>query len=124
MSTDTLWQRSTREGPGEASRREFILDFVFPNQFPICIYRPGHAGSVNVVLTLTKHRYLLYVEDDWWASYDSPLPPQSGVGNVLWRAMEVLTKSTEQVSQASGVEGGDLPICHALVPRYADMRLG
>ncbi|CAN0166969.1 unnamed protein product, partial [Hapterophycus canaliculatus] len=35
----------------------------------------GHAGSMNLVLTLTKHRYLLYVEDDWWAAHDTPPRP-------------------------------------------------
>lgn len=58
---------------------------------------------MNIILSMTKTRYLLYVEDDWWAVHDNPLPPRSGVGNFLWRAMEVLTKSTERVSQASKV---------------------
>ncbi|CAM9872834.1 unnamed protein product, partial [Scytosiphon promiscuus] len=63
--------------------------------------KAGHAGSMNLVLTLTKYRYLLYVEDDWWAIHDTPLSPQRRLGSFLWRAMEVLTKSTERVSQAN-----------------------
>lgn len=56
---------------------------------------------MNLILSLTKTRYLLYIEDDWWPVRDNPLPSFSGVGNVLWRAMEVLQRSTERVSQAS-----------------------
>lgn len=56
---------------------------------------------MNLILSLTKTRYLLYVEDDWWVVRDHLLPPLSGVGNFLWRAMEVLQRSTERVSQAS-----------------------
>lgn len=59
---------------------------------------------MNLILSLTKTRYLLYVEDDWWAVHDdTPVPPLSGAGNFLWRAMEVLKTSTERVAQASGV---------------------
>jgi len=64
----------------------------------------GHAGSMNMILSITKTRYLLYVEDDWWAVHDNPLPPpHSGIGNFMWRAMEVLTKSPERVAQVGGV---------------------
>ncbi|CAM9506285.1 unnamed protein product [Ectocarpus sp. 12 AP-2014] len=62
----------------------------------------GHAGSMNLVLSLTKTRYLMYVEDDWWVIHDNDkLPTLSGPGNILWRAMEVLRRSSERVSQAS-----------------------
>lgn len=54
---------------------------------------------MNKILSLTKTRYLFYVEDDWWVFHDKPLPPVSDVGNFLWRAMEVLRNSAEQVSQ-------------------------
>ncbi len=57
---------------------------------------------MNMILSMTKTRYLLYVEDDWWAVHDNPLPPRSGVGNFMWRAMEVLTKSPERVAQVGG----------------------
>lgn len=75
-----------------------MICVLVPWLFP---FLPGHAGSMNIILSLTKTRYLLYVEDDWWAVHDHPLPPRSGAGNFLWRAMEVLTKSSERVSQAS-----------------------
>lgn len=57
---------------------------------------------MNIVLSLTKTRYLMYVEDDWWVIHDSDKPrTRSGPGNILWRAMEVLKRSSERVSQAS-----------------------
>lgn len=57
---------------------------------------------MNMVLSLTKTRYLMYVEDDWWVIHDTDNPPtRSGPGNILWRAMEVLKRSSERVSQAS-----------------------
>lgn len=56
---------------------------------------------MNIILSLTKTRYLLYMEDDWWVVRDKPPPPLSGIGNFLWRAMEVLQRSAERVSQAS-----------------------
>lgn len=59
---------------------------------------------MNLVLNLAKYRYLLYVEDDWWAVHDKLLPFPTGVRSFLWRAMEVLNKSAERVAQASAVE--------------------
>ena len=56
---------------------------------------------MNLILSLTKTQYLLYIEDDWWAVRDSKPASSSGVGNFLWRAMEVLQRSTEEVSQVS-----------------------
>ncbi|CAM9444595.1 unnamed protein product, partial [Ectocarpus fasciculatus] len=60
--------------------------------------KAGHAGSMNIILSLTKTRYLMYVEDDWWVIHDNDKPPtRSGPGNILWRAMEVLKRSSERV---------------------------
>lgn len=57
---------------------------------------------MSLILSLTKTRYLLYVEDDWWAVHDKPISPQaSGDGNFLRRALEVLRNSAEGVAQAS-----------------------
>lgn len=56
---------------------------------------------MNLIMSLTKTRYLLYVEDDWWVAQDRPTPSTLGAENFLWRAMEVLRISVERVSQAS-----------------------
>ena len=64
-------------------------------------HRTGHAGSMNLILSLTKTRYLLYAEDDWWALRDRKMPSTLGTENFLWRAMDVLRNSAERVSQAS-----------------------
>lgn len=62
---------------------------------------------MNLILSLTKTRYLLYVEDDWWPAHDGPTPSSVGTENFLWRAMEVLRNSVERVSQVGlGVGGG------------------
>lgn len=56
---------------------------------------------MNLILSLTETRYLLYIEDDWWAAHDTPTPFALGTENFLSRAMKVLSHSAERVSQAS-----------------------
>ena len=59
----------------------------------------GHAGSMNIIASMTQTRYLLYIEDDWWPVENEPLQPQSRERGFLWRAMEVLRNSPDGVAQ-------------------------
>lgn len=75
--------------------------------YPIFERNTGHAASMNLILSLVQTRYLLYIEDDWWAIQASSSVPPAPAGNVrdgfLWRAMNVLRYSTESVAQVSNV---------------------
>lgn len=56
---------------------------------------------MNTILALVKTRYMLYVEDDWWAiRRNSTQHPIWSTHNFLWRAMNVLKNGAECVSQA------------------------
>lgn len=56
---------------------------------------------MNIIMSLTQTRYLLYIEDDWWPVKDEPSQDQPWESSFLWRSMEVLRNSIDGVSQAS-----------------------
>lgn len=62
---------------------------------------------MNLIITFTKTRYLLYVEDDWWAIQASTPGSPASAGrlrdNFLSRAMHVLRWATESVGQVSDI---------------------
>lgn len=53
---------------------------------------------------MVKTRYLLYIEDDWWAVQGTRLP--RGKQSFMSRAMEVLRCSAEEVDQVSNRDAG------------------